>query len=128
MSVFGKDEAAMRKYAASMPLPEFDETSFVQPKSLSNAKVAIVTTAALHRESVPDRRPGNRHRRALVAGAGLADNVLDGFADGIHWFLAKTAFFLFLCLSLYCFEPRCCFIGRISSKLDKRRDAKIYDA
>lgn len=53
MSVFGKDEVAMRKFAASMPLPEFDETPFVEPKPLSSAKVAIVTTAALHRENRP---------------------------------------------------------------------------
>ena len=49
MSVFGKDEAAIAKFAAGMPLPEFDETSFNEPKSLDIAKVAIVTTAALHR-------------------------------------------------------------------------------
>ena len=49
MSVFGKDEAAISKFAAGMPLPEFDVTSFSQPVSLSRAKIAIVTTAALHR-------------------------------------------------------------------------------
>ena len=50
MSVFGKDEAAIKKFAASVPVPEFDETSFNKPKSLNQSKVAIVTTAALHRE------------------------------------------------------------------------------
>ena len=50
MSVFGKDDAALSKYAASVPVPEFESTSFNQPKPLSRAKVAIVTTAALHRE------------------------------------------------------------------------------
>lgn len=50
MTVFGKDEAAIEKFAASMPLPEFDQTSFNEPKALNLAKVAIVTTAALHRE------------------------------------------------------------------------------
>ena len=49
MSVFGKDEVAINKFAASMPLPVFDVTSFSQPVSLSRAKIAIVTTAALHR-------------------------------------------------------------------------------
>ncbi|MGI9222587.1 MAG: glycine/sarcosine/betaine reductase selenoprotein B family protein [Woeseiaceae bacterium] len=53
MSVFGKDEAAMRKFAASMPLPEFETTPFVEPGPLSAAKVAIVTTAGLHRENAP---------------------------------------------------------------------------
>ena len=50
MTVFGKDEAAIENFAASMPLPEFDQTSFNEPKALNLAKVAIVTTAALHRE------------------------------------------------------------------------------
>lgn len=50
MSVFGKDEAAIQKFAASVPVPEFSETSFNKPKPLHLAKVAIVTTAALHRE------------------------------------------------------------------------------
>ncbi|HAK50837.1 MAG TPA: selenoprotein B glycine/betaine/sarcosine/D-proline reductase [Gammaproteobacteria bacterium] len=50
MSVFGKDEAAMHKFAASVPVPEFNETSFNQPKPLNQSKVAIVSTAALHRE------------------------------------------------------------------------------
>ena len=59
MSVFGKDELAMRKFASSMPLPEFEETSFVEPTPLSNAKVAIVTTAALHRESTPGFQIGD---------------------------------------------------------------------
>ncbi len=47
MTVFGKDEAAIEKFAASMLLPEFDQTSFNEPKALNLAKVAIVTTAAL---------------------------------------------------------------------------------
>jgi D-proline reductase (dithiol) PrdB len=50
MSVFGKDESAIHKFAASVPVPEFTETSFNEPKPLHLARVAIVTTAALHRE------------------------------------------------------------------------------
>ena len=50
MSVFGKDKAAMRKFAASVPVPEFGESSFNEPKPINLAKVAIVTTAALYRE------------------------------------------------------------------------------
>ena len=53
MSVFGKDEVAMRKYASSMPLPEFSDTPFRVPKSIDQCKVAIVTTAALHRMGSP---------------------------------------------------------------------------
>ena len=51
MSVFGKDEVAMRKFAATMPLPEFNKTHFKKTVPLNKAKVAIVTTAALHRQS-----------------------------------------------------------------------------
>ncbi|MEM7363580.1 MAG: glycine/sarcosine/betaine reductase selenoprotein B family protein [Pseudomonadota bacterium] len=50
MSVFGKDEVAIGKFAASIPVPEFETTSFNTPKPLNQARVAIVTTAALHRE------------------------------------------------------------------------------
>jgi D-proline reductase (dithiol) PrdB len=49
MSIFGKDEVAMQKFSATLPLPEFDEDNFNRPKSLQFAKVAIVTTAALYR-------------------------------------------------------------------------------
>jgi D-proline reductase (dithiol) PrdB len=48
MSVFGKDETAIGKFAATMPVPEFGKGSFNKPKPLNLAKVAIVTTAALH--------------------------------------------------------------------------------
>lgn len=50
MAIFGKDEATVRKFGAGMAIPEFGETSFNEPKPLKHAKVAIVTTAALHRE------------------------------------------------------------------------------
>ena len=42
MSVFGKDEVAMRKYASSMPLPEFSDTPFNETKPIDQCKVAIV--------------------------------------------------------------------------------------
>ncbi len=43
-------DAAMRAYAATLPVPEFDETAFTPlGKPLSDARVAIVTSAALHR-------------------------------------------------------------------------------
>ena len=50
MSVFGKDREAFCKFSESMALPEFHGCSFNSPKPLPDAKVAIVTTAALHRE------------------------------------------------------------------------------
>ena len=49
MSIFGKDEVAMQKFSATLPVPEFDEDNFNRPKSLQFAKVALVTTAALYR-------------------------------------------------------------------------------
>ncbi len=45
-------DAAMREYGAGTPVPEFDDPAF-HPlgKPLSEARVAIVTSAALHRPS-----------------------------------------------------------------------------
>jgi D-proline reductase (dithiol) PrdB len=41
------DEGA-RSYAASLPVPEFDEPAWTVPPALADARVAIVTTAAVH--------------------------------------------------------------------------------
>lgn len=93
MSVFGKDEVAMRKFASSMPLPEFEETPFVEPKSLSDAKVAIVTTAALHRENTPGFQIGDsdfhyetlpRHVRDLKLGHHSVNFDRGGFAADLN--------------------------------------------
>ena len=50
MSIFGKDEKAIAKFSETLPIPEFPEYDFNIPKPLKSAKVAIVTTAALHLE------------------------------------------------------------------------------
>ena len=42
-------DAAMRGHAATLPVPEFPNPAFVKPKPLNEARVAIVTSAALHR-------------------------------------------------------------------------------
>lgn len=43
-------DTAMRAYAANLPVPEFEKTAFTQlGKPLSEARVAIVTSAAVHR-------------------------------------------------------------------------------
>ncbi len=42
------NDAAMRQHAASTPVPEFDDPAFTLPKPLAQAKVAIVTSAAIH--------------------------------------------------------------------------------
>ena len=47
------NDQAMREFAATLSLPEFPETAFTQPPPLSNARVAIVTSAALMRIGRP---------------------------------------------------------------------------
>ncbi len=42
-------DAPMRSFAANLPAPEFTDAAFVTPVPLAEAKVAIVTSAALHR-------------------------------------------------------------------------------
>jgi D-proline reductase (dithiol) PrdB len=42
------NDTAMREAASGMPVPEFDETAFAAPPPLSEATVAIVTSAAIH--------------------------------------------------------------------------------
>lgn len=44
-------DAPMRTYAATLPAPQFSDPAFVTPVPLARAKVAIVTSAALHRAS-----------------------------------------------------------------------------
>lgn len=50
MSVFGKDEVAIKKFAASVAVPEFNGCSFITPKPLHTLKVALVTTAGLYQD------------------------------------------------------------------------------
>jgi len=42
------NDATMRQYAAGTPVPEFDNPAFTTPVPLQEAKVAIVTSAAIH--------------------------------------------------------------------------------
>jgi hypothetical protein len=69
-------DASMGAYAATLPVPEFETTAFTTlDKPLSEARVAIVTSAALHRPG-QDRfsqadigfRPLDRADRELVMG------------------------------------------------------------
>jgi len=43
------NDQAMREFAATLPLPEFEHTAFTTPPPLREARVAIVTSAALSR-------------------------------------------------------------------------------
>ncbi|MAV24520.1 MAG: hypothetical protein CMQ05_00175 [Gammaproteobacteria bacterium] len=93
MAVFGKDEVTQAKFAASMALPEFESPSFTQPKSLGDAKVAIVTTAALHREGADGFELGDddyhyetlpRDARDLAIGHHSVNFDRGGFAADIN--------------------------------------------
>ena len=93
MSVFGKDKAALRKFAASVPVPEFGESSFNKPKQLNLAKVAIVTTAALYREGGHGFEVGDndyhyetlpRYARNLTIGHHSVNFDRGGFAADIN--------------------------------------------
>ena len=47
------NDQAMRTHVATLPVPEFAETAFTEPRALRDARVAIVTSAALYREGAP---------------------------------------------------------------------------
>jgi len=47
------NDQAMRTHVATLPVPEFAETAFTEPRALRDARVAIVTSAALYREGDP---------------------------------------------------------------------------
>ena len=47
------NDQAMRTHVATLPVPEFAETAFTKPRALRDARVAIVTSAALYREGDP---------------------------------------------------------------------------
>ncbi len=50
------NDQEMRKFSASLPLPQFDDTAFTKPPPLRNARVAIVTSAALTRVGEVSKR------------------------------------------------------------------------
>lgn len=59
-------DAMMRAHGASTPVPEFETTAFTPlSKPLSQARVAIVTSAALHREHDEKFTQGDTSYRAL---------------------------------------------------------------
>ena len=93
MSVFGKDEAAIKKFGASLPVPEISDGSFNEPKPLGNATVAIVTTAALHREGKEGYELGDsdyhyeaipKYARDLKLGHHSVNSDRGGFAADIN--------------------------------------------
>ena len=62
-------DQAMRDLAAGMPVPEFETTAFTTPSvPLGEARVAIVTSAALHRPSDDSFTATDTSFRTLAAG------------------------------------------------------------
>ena len=57
MSVPDNDQL-MRENVATFPVPEFPDPAFTRPKPLSECRVAIVTSAALHVEQEDGFEPG----------------------------------------------------------------------
>ena len=59
------NDQAMRDFAKTLALPEFEETAFTKPPPLREACVAIVTSAALHRIGSPKWEPDDFHFETL---------------------------------------------------------------
>jgi D-proline reductase (dithiol) PrdB len=70
-------DAAMRQFAATLPVPQFDSTAFTAPPPLRQATVAIVTSAALHVPGDERFAPGDTSYRTIDA---KARNLVLG-----HW-------------------------------------------
>ena len=68
-------DRSIKQGASRVPCPTFDATAFTTPKPLSEAKVALVSSASLHHEDDDDfavsdagYRVLHRHRRDIVVG------------------------------------------------------------
>ena len=68
-------DRSIKEGAARIPCPTFDAPAFTKPKALSEAKVALVSSASLHHEDDADfgvsdagYRVLHRHRRDIVVG------------------------------------------------------------
>ena len=68
-------DRAIKEGAARIGCPTFDAPAFTRPKPLSQAKVALVTSASLHHQDDADFAPTDagyrvlhRHRRDIVVG------------------------------------------------------------
>jgi D-proline reductase (dithiol) PrdB len=84
-------DQAMRELATGLPVPEFATTPFNPPRSLSDATVAIVTTAAIHPvdgkafgPTDTSYRTVDRHERALKLGHWSPNFDRSGFAADLN--------------------------------------------
>lgn len=84
-------DKAMRAHSGTLPAPEFADAAFVTPPSLAEARVAIVTSAALHTKD--DIAFGNadtsfrsidRAERDLILGHWSPNFDRQGFAIDIN--------------------------------------------
>ncbi len=62
-------DQAMRDFANMLPAPEFSDTPWTVPPPLSEARVAIVTSAALHRSGEDGFAQGDTSYRAFPTDA-----------------------------------------------------------
>ncbi len=60
-------------FLANMPMPEFESTPWAAPPALSDARVAIVSTAGLHRSDDRKFRGGATDYRIIPADVDLDD-------------------------------------------------------
>ncbi|MYE24314.1 MAG: selenoprotein B glycine/betaine/sarcosine/D-proline reductase [Gammaproteobacteria bacterium] len=63
------NDQVMRNHVATLPVPEFAETAFTKPPTLRDARVAIVTSAALYREGDPPFAVADVHFETIPDGA-----------------------------------------------------------
>ena len=61
-------DAMVREHVDSLPVPEFAETAWTPPPALNDARVAIVTSAALYPPGAEPSTPGDTSYRALEGG------------------------------------------------------------
>ena len=86
------NDAMMRAHASQMPVPEFEAPAFTAPPPLSEARVAIVTSAALHvgaddgfaRDADPKYTVLDADERALRLGHFSPNFDRGGFAADIN--------------------------------------------
>lgn len=67
---------ALAEGLLKLPMPEFQGIPFVAPPPLANARVAIVSTAGLHRRSDLTFRPGANDYRIIPGDVAAADLVM----------------------------------------------------
>jgi D-proline reductase (dithiol) PrdB len=89
--VAGDDQ--IRAAAAEMPVPQLGPTPFTRPPALDEARVALVTTAALHVAGEAPARGGDPSFRILGNGAQLVLGHESPNFDRSGWLLDPNVIF-----------------------------------